>query len=96
MLNMSTADNLKEAQEKMPALTGEELLNFEDQWALGHFIDIRQEMWFESLATEDRDEAPVISAFGKRIITASEAAREVRINHATDAIFGFLAVEART
>tara|TARA_B100000513_G_C11752570_1_gene134546 strand:+ start:42 stop:332 length:291 start_codon:yes stop_codon:yes gene_type:complete len=96
MLNMSTADNLKEAQEKMPALTVEQILDFEDQWALGHFIDIRQEMWFESLATEDRDESPLISAFGERLITTSEAAREVRINHSTDAIFGFLAAEART
>ena len=90
MLNMSTADSLLEAQQIMPALTVDDILDFEDEWALGAFIDIRAEMWFESLAVQDK-----FKLFNGGH-TQPEAAKNVRIAAASENILQFMAVEART
>ena len=93
MLHMSTADNLKEAKENMPTLSEDFILDFEDNWALTDFIDIRQQMWFESLAVQDQSQfeiagAPVVS-------WSTRAARKVRIDQSSNDIMHFWAVEAR-
>ena len=96
MLHMSTADNLKEAKENMPSLSEDFILDFEDEWALTDFIDIRKEMWFESLAIQDESKFEIA---GEPIVKRSrwdrEIARKVRINKSSEDIMGFWAVEAR-
>tara|TARA_E500000318_G_scaffold5697_1_gene5894 strand:+ start:174 stop:458 length:285 start_codon:yes stop_codon:yes gene_type:complete len=93
MLNMSTADNLREAKENMPTLSEDFILDFEDEWALTDFIDIRKEMWFESLAVQDQ---PKLEIAGVPVVAwDTRAAREIRIDKSSEAILHFWAVEAR-
>ena len=93
MLHMSTADNLKEAKETLPSLDEDFILDFEDEWALTDFIDIRKEMWFESLAIQDESKFE-IAGFPRHRFDR-EIARKVRINKSSEDIMGFWAVEAR-
>ena len=97
MLNMSTADNLKEAKENLPTLSEDFILDFEDEWALTDFIDIRKEMWFESLAVKDQSKFEIAGTpYPTRSRWDLKAARKVRINKSSEDIMGFWAVEART
>ena len=97
MLNMSTADTLKEAKENLPSLSEDFILDFEDEWALTDFIDIRKEMWFESLAVQDQSKFEIAgSPFPTRSNWDRQIARKVRINKSSEDIMGFWAVEART